>query len=219
IAAAVGEPPAALSRQFAASKNDLMRILGEDWQEPLTGPRAAPAMQYREAGGTGFATLLKAVAAPPSPPAADAAPGDPPPAPVAAADGVLPSLRVTGISDDLYAGWSLLATGRNLARGQRIAIDAPVLLEPDEQGVKRMLVVDIAEIGNPNAETRHFLLKAYAIDSGNDGAGLRDSFHVGAPFDNAEARRTLATPGLSSIEIARCLWHDFATADDPGLCR
>ena len=134
-------------------------------------------------------------------------------------DGVLPSLKVTGISDDLYSGWSLLATGYNLPRDQRVSINRPVMLEPDGTGVKRMLVVDIAEIGDPRAATRHFLLKAYAIDAEKEAAGLRDSFHVGAALDNEEAKKTLANSSLSSIEVARCLWHDFGTGQDPGLCR
>jgi hypothetical protein len=204
----------------------LLRIFREEWTEPLSGPRAVPAIAYRETG-EGLATLMKASATP-APAAAptgnDAPADDGSPAPTASDKapvdgGVLPSLRVTGISDDLYAGWSLLATGQNLPRGQRIAITQPFLLEPDAAGVKRMLVVDIAEIGDPRAVARHFLLKAYAIDAESDAAGLRESFHVGAPLDNEEAKKTLAQPGLSSIEVARCLWHDFGTGQDPGLCR
>lgn len=221
IAAAVGEPAGALTRQFAASKADLLRIFHEDWQEPLSGPRAAPAIQYRESG-EGLHALLQGGAAAPATSAPASSPDNAPAAAPAAStrvDGVLPSLRVTGISDDLYAGWSLLATGRNLPRGQRISIAQPFLLEPDAAGMKRMLVVDIAEIGNPGIEPRHFLLKAYAIDGGNEAAGLRDSFHVGGLIDNDEAKKTLANPELSSIEVARCLWHDYGTAPDPGLCR
>jgi DNA-directed RNA polymerase specialized sigma24 family protein len=223
IAEAVGEPPGTLTRQFAASKADLLRIFHEEWQEP--GSRAAPAMTYRESGGEGAAALIKGAATTPaSAPATssddDLATAPPAPAPPrATADGVLPGLRVTGISDDLYAGWSLIATGRNLPRGQRISINQPFLLEPDTAGMKRMLVTDIAEIGNPNVEPRHFLLKAYAIDASAEAAGLRDSFHVGAIVDNDEAKKTLANPDLSSIEVARCLWHDYGTAPDPGLCR
>jgi DNA-directed RNA polymerase specialized sigma24 family protein len=245
IAAAVGEPPGALTRQFSASKTDLMRIFREDWQEPVAAPRGGPAMAYREAG-PGFAALMKtneapaAVAAPgaASPasdgpaaaadPAASAGDGDPPPdrdgRPLRTkarppAESLLPSLRVTGISDDLYAGWSLLATGRNLPRGQHVAIAEPVVLEPDNPAGKRMLVVDIAETGDPNAAVRHFLLKAYALDAEKEAAGLHDSFHVGAALANEEAKKTLANSDLSSIEVARCLWKDFATAPDPGLCR
>jgi len=96
----------------------------------------------------------------------------------------------------------------------------PFLLQPDAATVKRMLVVDIAEIGNPDAETRRFLLKAYAIDADKEGAGWRDGFRLGAAtIDNAEAKKTLANSALSSIEIARCLWRDYGTGQDPGLCR
>jgi DNA-directed RNA polymerase specialized sigma24 family protein len=240
IAAATGEPAAALTRQFNASKADLMRIFREEWAEPAAGPRTAPAMQYRTAG-EGFTAVMKAAAAPS--PAAEAAPAAPDPGPAAdpaadpgpaadpaadpapgprgrnPAEGLLPSLRVTGISDDLYAGWSLIATGRNLVRGQRLSIAEPVVLQPDNANGRRMLVVDIAELGDPDAPVRHFLLKAYAIDAEKEAAGLHDSFHVGAPLDNPEAKKTLANPGLSSIEIARCLWRDFGTGQDPGLCR
>lgn len=222
VAEAVGEPPGAVRRQDGASKTDLLRVYHEDWQEPPTGPRAgpAPAMTFSESGD-GFAALMKAAATPPpatgtdtAPPAA-AAPADG----KALTDGALSSLKVTGISSDLYAGWSLLATARDLPAGQRVAVTEPFLLDPDNPAIKRMLVTGVAEIGDPNAPVRRFLLKAYAIDAGKDAAGLRDGFHVGAPLTNEEARKTLANPDLSSIEIARCLWHDFGTGPDPGLCR
>ncbi|MBV8776949.1 MAG: hypothetical protein JO258_07115 [Alphaproteobacteria bacterium] len=151
-------------------------------------------------------------------------PGPPAAAPAirgvsAGGGGLLPALQVTGISDDIYAGWSLIATGHNLARGQPVAITEPLVLEPDGKGIKRMVVTDIVEIGDPRAATRHFLLKAYALDGDKDAAGLHETFHVGGSLDNAEARKTLANASLSSIEVARCLWHDFGTAEDPGLCR
>ena len=224
ISTAVGEPPGALARELGASKSDLLHIFNEEWVEPVAGTRAAPAMSYRETG-EGLATLMKGMGTPPrspTPPAATPAADEESPAAAPAErtnDGALPSLRVTGISDDLYAGWSLLATARNLPPGQRIAITQPFLLEPDNAGVKRMLVTNIVEIGDPNAATRRFLLKAYAIDAESDAAGLRESFHVGAPLSNEEAEKTLANPHLSSIEVARCLWHDFGTGQDPGLCR
>jgi DNA-directed RNA polymerase specialized sigma24 family protein len=226
IAAAVGEPPGALTRQFGASKADLLRIFHEEFSEPPPASRAAPGIVIRESGD-GFAAVMKAAelpaASPPPAPTAGAAEDDPPAAapPTAkpAVDGGLGSLRVTGISDDLYAGWSLLATAQNLPRGQRMAINEPFVLEPNNAGMRRMLVTNIAEIGDPNAPTRRFLLKAYAIDAEKEAAGLRDSFHVGAPLANEEAKKTLANPNLSSIEVARCLWHDFGTGQDPGLCR
>jgi DNA-directed RNA polymerase specialized sigma24 family protein len=289
IAEAVGEPPGGLSHQFSASKNDLMRIFREEWEQPsapASSPGAGPAMQFT-VSGEGLPALMKAkapVSAAPSDPQATSTAGDPPPPtgaaaadktdglvaandppppanappgaiviagpvvesagdrrsqaraasakrptynppapnapPPAAANGSsLPSLQVTGISEDLYAGWSLLATAHNLPRGQRVAIPGPFILEPDATGIRRMLVVDIAEIGDPKAATRRFLLKAYAIDGDKDAAGLHDTFHVGAALGNEEAKKTLANASLSSIEVARCLWHDFGTAEDPGLCR
>src|SRR6185437_3365328 len=103
-------------------------------------------------------------------------------------------------------------TVSHLPRGQHVVIDQPFMLEPDRAGLKRMLVVGLAEIGNPDADTRRFLLKAYAIDGDKEGAGWRDTFHLGAAgIDNPEAKKTLAAAGLASIEIARCLWHDYGT--------
>ena len=57
------------------------------------------------------------------------------------------------------------------------------------------------------------------LDADGEGAGLRNGFHLGAArIDNPEALRTLRNGALSSIETARCLWHDYG-APDPGLCR
>jgi DNA-directed RNA polymerase specialized sigma24 family protein len=209
----VSDPPPA-AKTLATDKT---ATVANDPPPPANAPPGAtviagPLVDSASAGKT---TRGGAVAA--NAPASDL----PMAAPFAAnpASGLLPSLQVTGISEDLYAGWSLLATAHNLPRGQRVSIPGPFLLEPDAAGIKRMLVVDIAEIGDPRAATRRFLLKAYAIDGDKDAAGLRDTFHVGAALGNEEAKKTLANASLSSIEIARCLWHDFGTAEDPGLCR
>jgi DNA-directed RNA polymerase specialized sigma24 family protein len=231
IAAAVGEPPGALVRESAASKADLLRFFRQEWEAIPLGGNSGPAMQYREAGPT-LTGLLKSTPEPVAQPIAARAAAPPPeemvdgePMPRGASiyttmPALTSSMRVTGISDDLYAGWSLLATITNLPRGQRVSIPEPFLLEPDGNGVKRVLVVDIAEIGDPYAVTRRFLLKAYAIDAQHDAAGLRDSFHLGtATIDNEEAKKTLANANLSSIEVARCLWFDYKTGEDPGLCR
>jgi DNA-directed RNA polymerase specialized sigma24 family protein len=235
IAEAVGEKPAGLSRRLDAGRANLMRIFDENWQEPApASTRSGPAMQFSESGG-GFAALMKTTAPPeaapsaaPAPagssptgnaPAADAAPAIREAATPPSAGSGLGALKVTGISDVIYSGWSLLATARDLPRGQRVSVTQPFLLEPDSPRVKRMLVTDIAEIGDPSADTRRFLLKAYAIDADRDAAGVRDGFHLGAPLTNDEARKTLANPTLSSIEVARCLWHDFGTGPEPGLCR
>ncbi|HML10498.1 MAG TPA: hypothetical protein VK432_06520 [Stellaceae bacterium] len=229
IAEAVGEKPGTIAHQLGASRADLMHIFNENWEEPLSGPNAEPAIKYTESG-EGFAAVMASTERSASPPAASSsqAPGtaaeatEPPPAPTPNKDepkNGLAGLRVTGISDMVYAGWSLLATAQGLPREQRVSINQPFLLEPDSPGIKRMLVTDIAEIGDPKAETRRFLLKAYAIDGDKDGAGLHDSFHVGKALDNPEAQKTLANPDLTSIEVARCLWHDYGTGPDPGLCR
>jgi DNA-directed RNA polymerase specialized sigma24 family protein len=218
IATAVGESPAALNSQFNASKADLLHIFHEEWQEPVYASNA-PSMSY-SMRGQGLDGLMKgggaAVPTTATPLATTA--NDVPPTPPPPLDG-LASLRVTGISDDLYSGWSLLATAYHLSPDQRIAITQPFILQPDRSGIKRMLVTDVAEIGDPLAPTRRFLLKAYAIDAEAEAAGLHDSFHVGAPLDNEEAKKTLANSKLTSIEVARCLWHDFGTGQDPGMCR
>jgi hypothetical protein len=165
-----------------------------------------------------LAALVTPAAAPP-PPADNQA------APVRGAGRDLASdgataMRVTGISSDLYAGWSLLAIVKNLPRGQSIDVRDPFLLEPDTPGLKRMLVVGAVEIGKPRGDIRRFLLKAYAVDAEKDAAGLSDSFHLSATkVDNLEVNKTLGNDSLSSIEVARCLWFDFRTGPDPGLCR
>ncbi len=232
ISEAVGERPDAIARQLSASKADLLHIFDENWEEPINDPKAEPAIKYTESG-EGFQSLMTATEKPaPTSPAA-APPGTnaiasadtatPPAPPLSAKDPAdnngLGALKVTGISDMLYSGWSLLATARGLPRGQHIGVTQPFMLEPDSPSIKRMVVTDIAEIGSPDAETRRFLLKAYAIDADKDAASLRDTFHVGAPLDNAAAKQTLANPKLTSIEVAHCLWHDFGNAPDPGLCR
>jgi len=231
VAEAVGENPDAIARQLGASKADLLHIYDENWEEPLSGPKAEPAIKYTMSG-TGF-TAAMTNAEKPEPPTTPAIPspdaptsaGAPPAAPPASATSAAPprsglnALKVTGISDMIYSGWSLLATAQGLPRGQHIGVTQPFFLEPDSPGVKRMLVTNIAEIGSPDAETRRFLLKAYAIDADKEGATLHDGFHIGAPLDNAEAKQTLANPNLTSIEITHCLQHDFGTGPDPGLCR
>src|SRR5579885_3254448 len=135
-------------------------------------------------------------------------------------DGAAPpaAVRITGISPDLYAGWSLLAAVTGLPREQTLGVAAPFVVERDGGG-KRLIVTASAEITKPEAATRRFLLKAYTID-GDTGVGLHETLHfAAATVDNPEALKTLANPNLSNVEIARCLWHDYGKADDPGLCR
>jgi len=128
-------------------------------------------------------------------------------------------LRISGISPDIYSGWSLLATATGLPPEQTLEIREPFLLEPDLPNHKRMIVTAAAEISNPGDNPRRFLLKAFAIDAEREGTGLRGGFHLGAPrIDNPQALATLRNGSLSSIEMARCLWYDYGAAD-PGLCR
>jgi len=131
------------------------------------------------------------------------------------------TLRITGISGDVYAGWSLLATVSGLPAERTLDFGGPILLEPDGPGRKRMIVVGASEIGAPPHDgTRHFLLKAFAIDADRVGAGLHDAFHLAATtVDDPQVLRTLSNRSLSSIEIARCLAFEYHTGIDPGLCR
>ena len=114
----------------------------------------------------------------------------------------------------------MLATIRGLPADRNLELGEPILVEPDRPGHRRMIVVGLEEISDPHEASRRFLLKAFAIDADKEGAGLRDGFHLGAAtVDNPEAHQTLRNPNLAAIEIARCLWHDYGTAADPGFCR
>ena len=81
-----------------------------------------------------------------------------------------------------------------------------------------MIAVAADEITRPGDRFRRFLVKAFAIDADHDGSGYRDTFHFGPVVDNPAALRTLQNGNLSTIETARCLWHDYG-GRDPGLCR
>jgi hypothetical protein len=201
MAEAVGMQPDGLATGFRGAKTDLLRFFRADSDgTPAPPPSPGPAMQYR-VGGTALAGLLKPEAAPP-----DAEPAA--------------RVRITGISRDVYAGWSLLATASGLPPEQSLDIGAPALLEPDAPGHRRMIVVAADEITDPHDAPRRFLLRAFAIDADKEGSGLGDSFHLAAAaIDNPQAQQTLHNPNLAAIEVARCLWHDYATGPDPGLCR
>lgn len=200
--AALGIMPTVLRKDSTAAKTNLMTFFHEDED---AAPNAAPSqpMQYRVAG-TPVARLLEVNA-----------PGAGPPAPAGAA------LRITGISADLLAGWSLLAIATGLPPDKGLDITAPVMLavgEGDKQ--RRVLVVAADEITRPDAPVRRYLLKGYAIDGEGEGVGYHDVLHlVPGGLNNVEAEKTLHVAGLAQIEIARCLWHDYGTGPDPGLCR
>jgi hypothetical protein len=195
IADAVGLPAAGLPAAFHDVKGDLLRFFTANWNAPVPPPvPAAPAIEYREAP----AELPALIAPAPEQPA---------------------TVRISGISTEIYAGWSLLLSLTGLPAERSLELDKPIIFEPDAAGQRRMLAVALDEIGDPHDATRRFLVKAYAIDGDKEGAGLRDTFHVGAPLANPAAEQTLGNRRLAAIETARCLWHDFATAPDPGLCR
>lgn len=194
IADAIGLPPDAVAAASRGVKDDLLKFFRADWTAAPPAPRDR-AIQH-DAAGQDLAALLV------------------PNSTVAA------SARVTGISRDIYAGWSLLATVTGLPGDRNLELGAPILLAPDEPGHRRMIAVAVDEISDPHDKIRRFLVKAFAIDGDREGAGLRDSFHLAAVrIDNAAAQQTLRNRSLACIETARCLWHDYGTADDPGLCR
>ena len=198
MAGAVGMPSTALATAFRGAKNSMLHFFRDEWGSVLPPPiPPGPAMEYQLAGAS-LADLLKAD---PTRPAA------------------APAMRITGISSDIYAGWSLLATVTGLPPERGLDFAGPILVEPNTPGRKRMIVVGVDEIGDPHDTPRRFLLKAFGIDADHDGAGLRDTFRLGPVIDNPQARQTLANRGLTAIETARCLWFDYGTARDPGLCR
>ncbi len=219
MADAVGMAPSGLAAGFREAKTDLLTFFRAE-SDGAAAPAPGPAMQYRVAGQN-LAGLLQPPPARPEPDKAEAnapeakaddtrAPGPKPPG----------AVRITAISSDLYAGWSLLATVTGLAPGRGLDIADPILVEPDRTGHRRMIVTAADEISDPKDDKRRFLLKAFAIDGDREGATLRDSFHLGAAaVDNPQARETLHNPRLAAIEIARCLWHDYGTGPDPGMCR
>lgn len=196
MADAVGLPPPALAVALRGVKASLLKFFRAESNNappPAIPPR--PAAETPEAGWA-LAALLQPVAALPA------------------------AARITGISRDVYAGWSLFATVTGLSPDRPLDLGEPILLEPDGPGRRRMIVVALDEISDPRDLPRRFLLKAFAIDADKEGAGLHDGFRLGsASLDNTQARRTLGNPNLAAIETARCLWHDYGTAGDPGLCR
>src|SRR5579885_559312 len=196
-AEALGLPLAAVSAGTARSRQGMLSYFRDGEDGAATLARTRKAVQDGAAPSSFAALLEPARAEGAAPPAA---------------------VRITGISPDLYAGWSLLAAVTGLPREQTLGVAAPFVVERDGGG-KRLIVTASAEITKPAAATRRFLLKAYTID-GDTGVGLHETLHfAAATVDNPEALKTLATPNLSNVEIARCLWHDYRKADDPGLCR
>lgn len=213
MAEATGLPATALAAEFRDVKGDLLKFFRSEASSAPPPPIPGPAMEYRVAGPS-----LAGLLAPPQP----GAPASPMVAPAVEKTPApnAPKLRITGIAPDIFAGWSLLATATGLPPDRTLEIGEPLLLEPDAPGRRRMIVTAAEEISDPHDQTRRFLLKAYAVDAENEGAGLQDSFHLAAPaIDNPGARDTLRNASLAAIEVARCLWHDYGTAEDPGLCR
>ncbi|MBV9827882.1 MAG: hypothetical protein JO001_19805 [Alphaproteobacteria bacterium] len=219
IAQALGISPAAMAPEFRDVKGDLLKFFrAEADVVPASPASAAPAMEYKIADANLAALLQPQPQTAGSPTAGDnplaAGPGR---QPGAAAN---PRIRITGISPDIYAGWSLLATVTGLPAERNLEINAPLLLVPNVPEHRRMIVTGVEEISDPHDATRRFLLKAYAIDGEKEGAGLRDTFTLAGPnVDNPLALNTLRNSGLAAIEVARCLQYNYGTADDPGLCQ
>jgi hypothetical protein len=208
IADAVGVPVEVLNRDVAMTKIKLLSYFREEDNPPAPGMRnIGPAIQYRLADAS-VAAMLHG-----DPPQPDPVHGDPVPGHPAV------TLRITGISSDLYAGWSLLAIANGMPPDQTLEVKAPFIVAA-EGGGRRMIVDGVAEITAPDQPVRRFLLKAYAIDGDTGGVGFHDTLHISADrVDNPQALVTLHNPELSNIEIARCLWHDYGKMPDPGLCR
>ncbi|HVC51300.1 MAG TPA: hypothetical protein VND87_04695 [Stellaceae bacterium] len=201
VADAVGISLAALKRNSTIPRKNLLWYFREDEDSTPALPDTGPAIQYREAG-----TPLTSVAQPVAAAGGPAAP---------------PALHITGISRELYGGWSLLATVTGLPPDQSLDIPGPIIVAAGSGDTERRLIVTRAlEITKPDAEVRRFLLKAYTLDGENGGVGYHDTLHlVAGHVDNPEALQTLGNPDLANVEIARCLWHDYGKAADPGLCR
>jgi hypothetical protein len=219
VAEAVGLPEAAIAPEFRSVKTDLLKFFKADVTSAPPPPiPGAPGMEYRVAGQNLAALMAPSEAAsakpdPAKPETNTAKAPDPPPAPPK------PVVRITGIASDIFAGWSLLATVTGLSPERGLDISEPMLVEPNGAGRRRMIIVGSEEISDPHDQTRRFLLKAYAIDADREGSGLHDDFHLAAAtLDNSRARDTLRNHGLASIEVARCLWADFGTGEDPGFC-
>lgn len=204
VAHAIGIPVAAVRHDSMLARGRLLSYFREE--ESGTPPPSASgsAIEYREAGTplTGLIDVSND----------ESKSGGPEPSPVA--------VRINGISSDLYAGWSLLATVTGLPADQSLDIHGPVMLAAGSgDGERRLIVTRAVEITKPSATIRRFLLKAYTIDGENGGVGYRDTLHLVANhIDNPGALRTLGNSQLANIEIARCLWHDYGKAPDPGLC-
>ena len=207
IATAVGLPPGGLDGQMTGVKTDLLHFYRADWSvtpPPIPPPASgAAAIEYHIAGQD-LGALLK------SPAMLEAKPDTKSEA----------GARITGISSNIFAGWSLLASVTGLPADRSLDVKAPILLEPDAPGHRRTIAVAAEEITDPHAAVRRFLLKAYAIDGDKEGSGLRDTFHIATtPMALSPAvEQTLNNRTLAGVEIARCLWHDFNTAEDPGYC-
>jgi DNA-directed RNA polymerase specialized sigma24 family protein len=197
IAEAVGVARPAMVKGVAASKSKLLwffRQREDGTPAPFT---SAPAIEYRQAGEP-LAALLRTASGTPQ----------------------TATMRITGISRELVAGWSLLATVTGLPPDRNLDVEQPFILAAEGGHQRRLIVTASAEIGRPEEPTRRFLLKAYAIDGDAGGVGFHETLRFAAPgVDNQEALRTLGNPFLSNIEIARCLWHDYGKSVDPGLCR
>lgn len=200
IAAALGLPAGGVDAALRGVKTDLLQYYRADWNAAPPPPVPSdPPLEYREAAQP-LAALLA-------------------PQPTSAAGNPAAKMRITGISPDIYAGWSLLATVTGLPPGRGLQLNGPILLEPDRPGHRRMIAVALDEISDPHDATRRFLLKAYALDDAKEGSGLNDGFHLGAAkIDNPAALQTLHNRLLAAIEIARCLAYDYGTDIDPGLC-
>ena len=174
MAEAVGLPVPALPSASHRVKTDLLKFFRAE-TDSAPPPPVAPgqAIRYREAG-QGLAALLQ--------------PGAAPPATVRTPS----TVRITGISNDVYAGWSLLATVRGLpAERTRVGNQ---LVESDRPGRRRMIVVAADDLDPHDASRRS--IEAFAIDADKQRAGMR-CYH---PAPRSTTRRA---PDLAQPQLAR----------------
>ncbi|HZT89934.1 MAG TPA: hypothetical protein VFA12_18330 [Stellaceae bacterium] len=214
-------------REASVPARERRSARASEWREA-----SAEAGDWHEAAAAAADRREIRMSARPTPPPTEPRSPAAAPAAAAAADPPVPlvsllapgrpeRVRITGISSDVYGGWSLLATVTGLPRENSLVVTEPFLLVPDQPGRKRMIVTGASEISQPGEPTRRFLLKAYSIDGeARDAPGVNVAMTLGeAHITNASALRTLHNPLLSNIEITRCLWWNYGAAPDPGLCR
>ncbi len=131
VAEALGVTEPTLKRDALGARARLLSYIHEDDDNALA-PSSRKPMEYRIAGMP-IGGLMQPLPAPGVP---------------------RPSLRITGISTDLYAGWSLLATVVGLPSDKGLDLAGPMMVATDGTGERRMIVTAVASSKSPNPTTR-----------------------------------------------------------------